>query len=64
LFLPDLKKKIEFSLYRFSGSAQISNFMKSHSVGTYLFHAEEDKVRQTDRSDEGNTRFSQFCERA
>jgi hypothetical protein len=34
--------------------------MKILPVGTELFHA----GRQTDRSNEFNSRFSQFCERA
>jgi hypothetical protein len=44
----------------FSKSAQIQNLMKIRPVGTHLFHAE----RRTDRHDEANSRFSQFCERA
>jgi hypothetical protein len=35
-----------------------TNFMKIRSVGAELFHAD----RQTDRHDESNSRFSQFCE--
>jgi len=34
--------------------------MKSNPVGVELFHAQG----QTDRHDEANIRFSQFCERA
>jgi len=34
--------------------------MKIRSVGAELFHADG----QTDGHDEGNSRFSQFCERA
>jgi len=34
--------------------------MKIFRVGAELFHAQ----RQTDRHDEANSRFSQFCERA
>ena len=45
--LARFKKKIEFSLYRFSGGAQISNFMKPHSVGT-----DRDANRATDTADE------------
>ena len=36
------------------------NFMKLRPVGAELFHADG----QTDGHDEGNSRFSQFCERA
>ena len=38
----------------------MSNLMKIRVAGTELFHADG----QTDRHDEGNSRFSQFCERA
>jgi len=34
--------------------------MKSSLIGSELFHA----GRQTDRHDEANSRFSQFCESA
>jgi len=34
--------------------------MKIRPVGAELFHAD----RRTDRHDEPNSRFSQFCERA
>jgi hypothetical protein len=34
--------------------------MQIHSVAVEFFHAD----RQTDRHDEVNSRFSQFCERA
>jgi len=33
-------------------------------VGAELFYAEGRTDRQTDRHDEGNSRFSKFCERA
>ena len=39
---------------------QVSNFMKIRQDGAELFHAN----RRTDRHDEGNSRCSQFCERA
>jgi hypothetical protein len=38
--------------------------MKSNPVGTGLFYADRQPDRRTDRHDEGNSRFSQFCERA
>jgi len=34
--------------------------MKIHPVGIELLHVD----RRTDRHDEANSRFSQFCERA
>jgi len=37
---------------------QIVNFVKIHLVGVELFLVD----RQTDRSDEANSRFPQFCE--
>ena len=45
---------------RFSKNAQIPNFMKTRPVGYELFHEDG----RTDRHDEANSRFSQFCERA
>jgi len=36
--------------------------MKIQPVGTEFFHAETD--RQTDRHDNANSSFSQFCEHA
>jgi len=44
---------------RFSKNSQISNFMKIRPVGAELFHTD----RRTDRHDEANNRFSQFCDR-
>ena len=38
--------------------------MKILSVGAELFHEERRTDSQTDRHDEANGRFSQFCERA
>jgi hypothetical protein len=51
--------KLEFSR-QFSINPQISNFMKIRPVGAELFHAHG----RTDRHDDDNSRFSQFCERA
>jgi len=48
--------KIEF-LEGFSKYPRLSNFMKIRPVGPDLLHADG----QTDRHDEGNSRFSQFC---
>ena len=42
----------------------MSNFVKIRLVGAELFHAYGQTERQTDRHDEANSRFSQFCERA
>ena len=44
-------------LDRFSKNTQISDFMTVRQVEADLFHAD----RQTDRHDEANRRFSQFC---
>ena len=52
-------KKLEFSRQIFKKSLNIK-FHKIRSVGAELFHAD----RQTDRHDEANSRFSQFCEGA
>jgi len=52
--------KLEFSWQIFEKNIQISNFMKIHPVGAQLFHA----YRRTDRHDEANSLFSQFCEGA
>jgi len=38
----------------------MSNFVKMHPVGAELFH----ENARTDRHDEANSRFSQFCEGA
>jgi hypothetical protein len=45
---------------RFSENSQIPNFMKIRPVEAQLFHADG----RTDRHDEANTRYSQFCENA
>jgi len=37
--------------------------MKIRPVGAKLFHADGRTERQTDRHDEPNSHFSQFCER-
>jgi hypothetical protein len=50
--------KLEFS--DFFKNSQISNLMKNRPLVTEYFHAE----RQTDRDDEANSRFKEFCERA
>ena len=42
----------------FSNYSQISNFVKILSVGAECFRAD----RRTDRRDEDNSRFSQFCD--
>jgi hypothetical protein len=43
---------------------QISNFMNIRPVGADLIFADVRTVGRTDRHDEANSRFSQFCERA
>ena len=50
-----------FPVYRGSvlGRFYLSNFMKIRPVGAELFHADG----RTDRHDDANRRFSQFCEK-
>jgi hypothetical protein len=47
-----------------SKSTQIQNVIKIRVVGAEVFHADGRTGRRTDRHDEANSRFSQFCERA
>jgi hypothetical protein len=51
--------ELEFSRQIFEKCSR-SNFIKIHPVGAKVFHADE----RTDRHDEANSRFSQFCARA
>jgi hypothetical protein len=52
---------------RFSENTQVPNFIKILPVGAESFHADRRtgrrKGEKTDRLDEVNSRFSQFCER-
>ena len=57
LFLSDFNKTGNSST-DFSKNSEVSNFMKIGPVGDEFFHA----AGQTDRHDEANRRFSQFCE--
>jgi len=50
--------KLEFSPHISEKNSQISNFMKIRPVGVEFSHT----AGQTDRHDEPNGRFSQFCE--
>ena len=52
--------KLEFSRQIFEKYSNV-NLMKIRTLGAELFHADD---RRTDRYDEANSRFSQFCERA
>jgi len=52
--------KLEFSRPIFRKNTQISNFLHIRLVRAELFRADE----QTDRHDEANSSFSQFCERS
>ena len=56
LFLSDFNEILIFSK-DFSKKSQISNFMKIHPVGAELVR------KRTDRHNEANSGFSQFCER-
>ena len=53
-------KKFVFFPYRVSNSRQILNFNRIRSVAAELFHTDG----QTDRHDEANSRYSEFCERS
>ena len=55
LFFSQILMELEFSK-----NPQILNFMKIRPVTAELFHAGE----QTDRHDEANSRFSQFCKKS
>jgi hypothetical protein len=48
---------------RYSKNTKIWNFMKIRPVGTELFRVDRRTDGQTDRHDEANSRFWQFCER-
>jgi hypothetical protein len=58
LFWSDFNETWIF-LGRISKNTQLPNFMKIRLQGAELFHTD----RRTDRHDEANSRFSQFCER-
>jgi hypothetical protein len=61
LFLSDFSK----TKYTYIKKTQMSNFMKIRPVGAELFHLDRRTNGRTDRqSDEANSHFSQFCERA
>jgi hypothetical protein len=51
--------KLEFSQQKIEKKIQLSYIMKIRPVRSELFH-----VGQTDRHEDANSRFSQFCERA
>jgi hypothetical protein len=51
--------KVEFSRQFFEKSSKYQILLKIRPVGAELFHA----AGQTDRHDEANSPFSQFCER-
>jgi hypothetical protein len=51
--------KLEFSRYIFEKD-EISNVMKTSPAGAGIFHVDG----RTDRNDEANIRFSQFCEKS
>ena len=66
LFLSDFNES-EFSR-QFFENTQISNFMNTRPVGAEVFHTDGRRGGRadgrTDRPDEGNSRFSKFCERS
>ena len=55
--------KPEFSRQIFEKCSN-TEFEENASRGTELFHACVRTDKQKDRHNEGNSRFSQFCERA
>jgi hypothetical protein len=55
--------KLEFS-QQILKTTQMLNYMKICPVVAELFHADGRADRRTERRDEANSRFSQFCERA
>jgi hypothetical protein len=57
LFLSDFNETLILTF--FSKNNEISNFTKIRTAGVELSHA----GGQTDRHDEANMGFSQFCER-
>ena len=52
--------ELEFSTHTFEKKAQVSSLIKIRPVGAELFHADT----RTEKYEEANSRFSQFCERA
>jgi hypothetical protein len=58
-----LQRNLNF-VDRFSKNTQISKLMKIRPVGSELFHADGQTDGMTDRHDEANSRFTQFCENA
>ena len=52
--------KLEF-FDRFSKNIQISKLMKKCPVGAEMFHADGRTNGETDRHDEANSSFTQFC---
>jgi hypothetical protein len=65
LFLSDFNETWIFP-DKFSKNNKIQNLMKIRPVGAELFHADgrTDRQTYTDRHDEANSRFSQFCKGA
>ena len=58
-FWPDFN---EIFFDRFSKNTRISNFMKIRPMGAELFHADGQTNRRTDKHDEDDSCFSEFCE--
>ena len=64
LFLSDFSKTWISSTDFRKKLKKITISIKIHPVGDELFHEDTQTEGQTDRHDEANSRFSQFCERA
>ena len=52
--------KLEFSR-QFFENTHVQNFVEIRPMGAKLFHANSRREGATDRHDEANSHFSQFC---
>ena len=60
VILVKFERNLNF-LDRLPKTPKTRNFMKILSLGTELFHEDGQTEGKTDRHDEANSRFSQFC---